>query len=214
MKDLIVGVLMGFASGSLPFGYLAGRLRGIDIREHGSRNIGATNVIRVLGKGVGIPVFILDFLKGLVPCLVMSGSGMASALLVATGLAAILGHMFTPWLGFKGGKGVATAAGVLLGIAPLPMAVGLGVWLVLFFGTRYVSLASMAAGLGVVAMMAGQMLWTGRWDGVLLGFGVVLAGLVILRHRANIGRLLAGTEPKAGQKKGEEAKTEGGVGDV
>lgn len=214
MKDLIVGVLMGFASGSLPFGYLAGRLRGIDIREHGSRNIGATNVIRVLGKGVGIPVFVLDFLKGLVPCLVMSGWGMASALLVATGLAAILGHMFTPWLGFKGGKGVATAAGVLLGIAPLPMAVGLGVWLVLFFGTRYVSLASMAAGLGVVAMMAGQMLWTGRWDGVLLGFGVVLAGLVILRHRANIGRLLAGTEPKAGQKKGEEAKTEGGVGDV
>lgn len=201
LKDLILGTVLGFASGSLPFGYLAGRLRGIDIREHGSKNIGATNVIRVLGKGIGIPVFVLDLLKGLLPCLIMKSGGVDSAVLVVTGLSAILGHMFTPWLGFKGGKGVATAAGVLLGIAPLPMLVGLAVWFAFFFTTRYVSLASMMAGLGVAGTMLVQMLRTGAWDGVLLGFGVLLAGLVILRHRANIGRLLAGTEPKAGQKK-------------
>lgn len=211
LMDLIFGIGLGFACGSLPFGYLAGRLRGIDIREHGSRNIGATNVIRVLGKGIGIPVFVLDLLKGLVPCLIMKGAGVESSVLVATGLFAILGHMFTPWLGFKGGKGVATAAGVLLGIALVPMLVGLAVWMVCFFTTRYVSLASMMAGVGVAATMAVQMVRSGVWDAVLLGFGVLLAALVILRHRANIGRLLAGTEPKAGQKKAGVESGQGGV---
>ena len=196
-----------FLSGSVPFGYFAGRLRGIDIRQHGSGNIGATNVIRVLGKGIGIPVFVLDLLKGLVPCLLVKADGAESWVLVLTGLCAILGHMFTPWLGFKGGKGVATAAGVLLGIAWVPMLAGLVVWLLFFFFTRYVSLASMLAGVAVAATMAAQMAVQGRWDAVLLGFGLVLALLVILRHRANIGRLLAGTEPKSGQRKtmGEQA---------
>jgi glycerol-3-phosphate acyltransferase PlsY len=199
--DVVIGAVAGFLSGSLPFGYFAGRLKGVDIRQHGSGNIGATNVIRVLGKGIGIPVFILDLLKGLVPCLVMQGRGAESWVLVLTGLCAILGHMFTPWLGFKGGKGVATAAGVLLGIAPVPVAVGLAVWLVFFFGTRYVSLASMLAGVAVAGTMAVQMALSGQWDAVLLGFGIVLALLVILRHRANIGRLLAGTESRSGGKK-------------
>jgi glycerol-3-phosphate acyltransferase PlsY len=211
MMDLIVGTGLGFACGSSPFGYLAGRLRGIDIREHGSRNIGATNVIRVLGKGVGIPVFVLDVLKGLLPCWIMRTQGADSTVLVATGLCAILGHMFTPWLGFRGGKGVATAAGVLLGIAPVPMLVGLAVWLAFFFGTRFVSLASMLAGVGVAGAMVVEMARTGVWDGVQLGFGVLLAVLVIVRHRANIGRLLAGTEPRAGKKK-PVAANEGGEG--
>ncbi|MDH4476405.1 MAG: glycerol-3-phosphate 1-O-acyltransferase PlsY [Verrucomicrobiaceae bacterium] len=209
--DAVIGAVAGFLSGSLPFGYFAGRMRGMDIREHGSGNIGATNVIRVLGKGIGIPVFVLDLLKGLVPVLMMKGLGAESWVWVLTGMCAILGHMFTPWLGFKGGKGVATAAGVLLGIEPLSMLVGLGVWLGFYFGTRYVSLASMMAGVGVAGTMAVQMGRSGQWDGVLLGFGVVLALLVILRHRANIGRLIAGTEPRSG---GKKMKVAGGKGDA
>lgn len=209
--DAVIGAVAGFLSGSLPFGYFAGRMRGIDIRKHGSGNIGATNVIRVLGKGIGVPVFVLDLLKGLAPVLVMEGREVESWVLVMTGLCAILGHMFTPWLGFKGGKGVATAAGVLLGIAPVPMLAGLAVWLAFFFGTRYVSLASMLSGVAVAGTMAARMALSGEWDGVLLGFGIVLAVLVIVRHRANIGRLLAGTEPKSG---GRKQEAEGGAVDA
>lgn len=206
---LLISAAGGYLSGSLPFGYWAGKLKGIDIRQHGSGNIGATNVIRVLGKGVGIPVFILDALKGWLPAwfagytLAQQGAGLeiVSAGAVIAGLAAVLGHMFTFWLGFKGGKGVATTAGVLLGIAPLAMLGGLAVWLLFFFTTRYVSLASMMAGVGVVATMAVVMVRQGQWDFVMLGFGVLIMVLVIVRHRSNISRILAGTESKAGRKK-------------
>ena len=205
--QLLIPILVGFLSGSIPFGYWAGKLKGIDIRQHGSGNIGATNVIRVCGKGIGIPVFILDMRKGLLPVMWVKtalagdaapGAGLTSAASVLTGLAAILGHSFTPWLGFKGGKGVATATGVLLGIAPVAMLAGLVVWLVTFFGTRYVSLASMLAAVTVPATMAVIMGRAGRWDGALLGFGIIVAALVIARHRANIQRLLAGTENRSG----------------
>jgi len=204
-------IAFAFLCGSIPFGYFAGKLKGIDIRQHGSGNIGATNVIRVCGKGIGIPVFILDMLKGWLPVVLASGfvtipatdETLMSALRVMTGFAAILGHMFTPWLGFKGGKGVATAAGVLLGIAPIPMLVALGAWMLFFFTTKYVSLASIAAAIAVPTTMAVQMWRGGRPDWVLLGFGIVLGVLVIVRHRANIQRLLAGTENKAGGKKAE-----------
>jgi glycerol-3-phosphate acyltransferase PlsY len=111
------------------------------------------------------------------------------------------GFMFTPWLGFKGGKGVATAAGVLLGIAPVAMGVALLAWMAFFFTTKYVSLASMVAAVAVPATMAVQMARSGVWDGVLLGFGILLAVLVVVRHRANIQRLMAGTESRAGAKK-------------
>lgn len=205
----IICIVVAFLSGSIPFGYFAGKLKGIDIRQHGSGNIGATNVIRVCGKGIGIPVFILDMLKGLVPTLlpawVMRGGDVSANLLsataVAAGFASILGHMFTPWLGFKGGKGVATAAGVLLGIAPVPMLVALLAWLAFFFTTKYVSLASIAAAVAVPATMATLMLRAGSYDWVLLTFGIALGVLVIVRHRANIQRLIAGTENKAGAKK-------------
>lgn len=204
----IVCLIVAFLSGSIPFGYFAGKLKGLDIRQHGSGNIGATNVIRVCGKGIGIPVFILDMLKGLLPTLLpasMLGASVSADLLsiatVGAGFAAILGHMFTPWLAFKGGKGVATAAGVLLGIAPVPMLVALAAWMVFFFATKYVSLASIAAAVAVPATMAVQMLRAGHVDAVLFGFGLVLGALVIVRHRANIQRLIAGTENKAGAKK-------------
>lgn len=202
-------IAAAFLCGSVPFGYWAGKLKGLDIRQHGSGNIGATNVIRVCGKGIGIPVFILDMIKGLVPVLLpswmLAGTEVTGSLLSATavvcGLAAILGHMFTPWLGFKGGKGVATAAGVLLGIAPIAMLVALGAWLLFFFTSRYVSLASMAAAIAVPVTMAVQMATTKSWDGVLLGFGILLAILVVVRHRTNIHRLMAGTESRVGKKK-------------
>lgn len=210
---LLLAALGGYISGATPFGYLAGKLtRGIDIRQHGSGNIGATNAIRVLGKGIGIPVFILDFLKGWLPVW-MAKSWMAgipgaetlvSAAAVLTGLAAVLGHMFTFWLGFKGGKGVATTGGVLLGIAPLAMLGGLVVWLGFFYTLRYVSLASMMAGVGVVLTMILQMSRSGSWDWVMLGFGFLVMVLVIVRHKANISRLMAGTEPRAGRKKPSE----------
>ncbi|GAA5140052.1 glycerol-3-phosphate 1-O-acyltransferase PlsY [Prosthecobacter algae] len=206
---ILISAVVGYLSGAMPFGYWAGKLKGMDIRQHGSGNIGATNVIRVLGKGIGIPVFILDALKGWLPVwlaasfLAKQGAAteIVSAGAVVAGLSAVLGHMFTFWLGFKGGKGVATTAGVLLGIAPLAMLGGLVVWLLFFFTTRYVSLASMMAGVGVVATMVAVMARDGRWDAVMLGFGVLIMVLVIVRHRANIGRILAGTEPKAGRKK-------------
>jgi glycerol-3-phosphate acyltransferase PlsY len=205
---IILCAVGGYVSGATPFGYLAGKLKGLDIRQHGSGNIGATNAIRVLGKGIGIPVFILDLLKGWLPIWLakewLGSMPEASALLsttaVITGFAAVLGHMFTFWLSFKGGKGVATTAGVLLGIAPLAMLGGLVVWLACFFTTRYVSLASMMAGVGVFGTLLVSMIRTGNWDLVLLGFGLLVMILVIVRHRGNITRLLAGTEPKAGQK--------------
>lgn len=199
----------GYVSGATPFGYLAGKIKGIDIRQHGSGNIGATNAIRVLGKGVGIPVFILDLIKGWLPVWLAKTwlvtlscpETLLSTAAVFTGLAAVLGHMFTFWLSFKGGKGVATATGVLLGIAPLAMVGGLTVWLLVFFSMRFVSLASMMAGVGVVLTMIVEMSRSGIWDWVMLGFGLLIMILVIVRHTANIRRLLSGTEPKARSKK-------------
>lgn len=210
---MILGALGGYLSGSLPFGYVAGRLRGVDIRQHGSGNIGATNVIRVLGKGIGLPVFALDMLKGWLPVVLVARwlvelgatAQMVTAGAVATGLAAVLGHMFTFWLGFKGGKGVATATGALLGVAPVAVFGGFIVWLFFFFTTRYVSLASMMSTVGVVATMMLLMGRNGRWDWVMLGFGTLIMVLVFVRHRSNIGRIFAGTEPKAGRKRQEQA---------
>jgi glycerol-3-phosphate acyltransferase PlsY len=209
-QAILLCALGGYVSGATPFGYIAGKLtRGIDIRQHGSGNIGATNAIRVLGKPIGIPVFILDFLKGWLPIwlakawlvTIPGAENLLSTGAVVTGLAAVLGHMFTFWLSFKGGKGVATTGGVLLGIAPIAMLGGLAVWLLFFFTTRYVSLASMMSGVGVAATMLIQMSRSGQWDPVMLGFGLLVMLLVIVRHKANIGRIIAGTEPKAGQKK-------------
>jgi acyl phosphate:glycerol-3-phosphate acyltransferase len=205
LTSLLTAIVGGFLCGSIPFGYWAGKLKGLDIRQHGSGNIGATNVIRVCGKGIGIPVFILDMLKGWLPTWyagvhLAAGTSSGTTLAVLAGFAAILGHTFTPWLGFKGGKGVATATGVLIGIAPVAMLAGLAVWLVVFFTTHYVSLASMLAAVAVPVTMAVIMSRAGQWDFVLIGFGLLVAALVILRHRANIGRLLAGTESKMGKK--------------
>jgi len=205
----LVSIACGYLCGSVPFGYLAGKLKGLDIRQHGSGNIGATNAIRVLGKGIGIPVFILDMVKGWLPVWLASAwitqTGAAAEVVslgkVLAGFAAVLGHMFTFWLGFKGGKGIATTGGVLFGISKAGMLGGWIGFLSFLFAFRYVSLGSLAAAVGVPTAMAVQMWREGKWDFVLLTFGLVVMVLAFVRHRSNIQRLIAGTESKAFTKK-------------
>ncbi len=206
---ILVSIAIGYLCGSVPFGYLAGKLKGIDIRQHGSGNIGATNAIRVLGKGIGIPVFILDMVKGWLPVWLAASWGTSSGASieivslgkVLAGFAAVVGHMFTFWLGFKGGKGIATTGGVLFGISKAGMLGGWIGFLTFLFAFRYVSLGSLAAAVGVPTAMAIQMWREGKWDFVLLGFGLVVMVLAFVRHRSNIQRLIAGTESKAFVKK-------------
>ncbi len=206
----LVSAIAGYIIGATPFGYFAGRLRGIDIRNEGSKNIGATNVWRVMGAAYGLPVFILDTLKGWLPAWAAHawfhqqgwGTSLETAGGMAGGICAVLGHNFTFWLKGRGGKGVATSAGVLLGLAPLVVAVAAAVWAALFFGFRYSSLASLGAAVAVPLTMAAMMNLSGAWDGLLLGLGTLLCIMTVVRHRANIGRLLAGKELKVGAKKG------------
>ncbi len=206
-------LVAAYAAGATPFGYLAGKLKGIDIREHGSGNIGATNVIRVLGKGIGIPVFVVDMLKGLVP-VVLAGKwaamkGVGSDWPAIAGAAgAVLGHNFTFWLGFRGGKGIATSAGALMALLPVPLLVALGAWLAVFFGTRYVALASIASAVALPAAAVGMRVGWGKPSWALCGFAVLLGALAIWRHRSNIRRLRDGTENRFERKRGngEEAK--------
>ncbi|HSI84974.1 MAG: glycerol-3-phosphate 1-O-acyltransferase PlsY [Candidatus Methylacidiphilales bacterium] len=195
-----------FLCGSIPFGYLAGRARGLDIRQHGSGNIGATNVWRVMGRTWGSAVFLLDFLKGCLPVLAVVWLGRdwtapevvpARQWLEVTGaLAAILGHNYTPWLGFKGGKGIATSAGVLLPIMPASLGVALVAWIAALAATRYVSVASIIS--SVALPVASYFLYPGNIP--MLVFCCVAAFFGIWRHRSNIQRLRAGTEKRLGQR--------------
>jgi glycerol-3-phosphate acyltransferase PlsY len=198
-------ILIGYLAGATPFGYLAGRMKGIDIREHGSKNIGSTNVLRVLGKGIGYPVFALDVLKGVLPVLLsriyaqdVEPVGLVPAL---TCIATILGHNYTFWLGFKGGKGIATSAGALLPIMPFTIVAAVTLWIVTFLTTRYVSLGSIVAALTLPASFLLQGLSTGEWNGPLLGLASLIGGLAVFKHRANIDRLRKGTENKFERKK-------------
>ena len=208
---VVAFLLIAFAwfCGSLPFGYWAGKFKGIDIRQHGSGNIGSTNVLRVLGKGIGIPVFILDLLKGLLPTLfatwymqrTVADQNVVSIVAVLSAAAAVLGHTFTFWLGGKGGKGVATSAGALIGLAPWALVIVLLVWALVLITTRYVSLASILAAIALPIAMAVVMTWQHTWNSVLLGFGIVMGVLVVVRHRTNITRILQGKESRMGSKK-------------
>jgi glycerol-3-phosphate acyltransferase PlsY len=193
--------------GSIPFGYLAGRLCGIDIRTKGSGNIGATNALRVLGKKWGYSVFLLDFLKAWLPVKLALGWGIAlmvhpaSAPGALAGLCALLGHSFPIWLGFKGGKGIASSAGVMVGLFSLAVfLVCLGMWLLLFTVTRYVSIASIVAAISLPAAV-GILVLLHRADWLGFTVSIVMAALAIWRHRSNIVRLRAGTEPRFERKK-------------
>lgn len=185
--------------GATPFGYLAGKMKGVDIRQHGSGNVGATNVIRVLGKGIGIPVFALDMCKGWISVMlarwIIGGQGIESTWPeILAGAAAVIGHNYTFWLNFKGGKGIATSAGGLLALLPIPLAAALVVWILLFYTTRYVAVASIGASLMVALTPLALYLWRGTPPLPLVGFGLLLGIMGVWRHRSNIQRLMNGTE--------------------
>ncbi len=193
-------VPLAYLVGATPFGYLAGKMRGIDIRQHGSGNIGATNVLRVLGKPVGISVLVLDLLKGLLPVLLAISTGERSSVHIATALAAILGHNYTFWLGFKGGKGIATTAGAILPLMPWALLAAAAVWTAVLLASRYVSVASIAAAVAVPAALVVQGLAAGSWNPAILGFALFVSALAIWKHRANIQRLRRGEENRIGRK--------------
>jgi len=205
---IVLSALAAYILGATPFGLLAGKLKGVDIREHGSGNIGATNVYRVLGKTIGICVFLLDFLKGYLPVLfathfVDSGTLPAWGPIVVA-LATILGHNYTLWLGFKGGKGIATSGGAILGLMPAAVGVAVLVWIALMVVFRRVSLASIGAALAIPITVAVLGSRAGMIDGPLLAFAIAVCLLAILRHRSNISRLIAGTEPRVGDPAGKK----------
>jgi glycerol-3-phosphate acyltransferase PlsY len=222
--------LIAFLLGSIPFGLIIARMKGIDIRQHGSGNIGATNVLRIVGKKYGITCLFLDLLKGLIPTILAISlirfTGMknpmaldvlenhagifpmltAQVFQVITGLCAILGHNYSPWVGFKGGKGIATSAGVLIAMMPAAIVILLVVWLLVFFISKYVSLASVIAALTLPVLT----LWgswfhgkiqDGTWNKPLFIFSIIIAALATWKHRSNFKRIREGTEHRFGKPK-------------
>ena len=220
MTYFVAVILLSYLLGSIPFGFLIGRMRGIDVRRHGSGNIGATNVFRIIGAKWGILVFFCDAGKGLAAVLlakwlnghfpidllhaplhdllpVVGIPPVVGAILAA--IWCIVGHSFPFWLRFKGGKGVATSAGVMLGLLPLASLAAFIVWVIVYFTTRYVSLASIIAAVSLPVAVLLVPNDPDRW--LLFVLAVVAAGLVIWRHRTNIERLRKGTEHRFVKKK-------------
>jgi glycerol-3-phosphate acyltransferase PlsY len=198
----ILVVLIAYLLGSVPTGFLVAKARGVDIRTVGSGNIGATNVFRILGKPTGVFVLLADAAKGWLAVFVVAklvsrwfypaaDSTAGEWFAICAGVAAILGHNYTCWLHFKGGKGIATSAGMLVALVPLPLLIILTIWVVVFAFTRYVSLASICASFSLpfAAWRVGE-----SWTIVLVTAG--LAALAIYKHKANIKRLINGTESK------------------
>ena len=193
IAPFLSALFISFFTGAIPTAYLAGKyLRGIDLRKEGSGNVGATNALRVMGKGIGYSVFIIDFLKGLLPALFMSRIYPAVGTLSATcwvGLAAILGHIFSPFLSFKGGKGIATGAGVTCAVNTPFFFVSIALWALIFLTTKTVSISSILAVLSLVIL---SFLFKFEWP--TFPFFVLLFGIALWTHRENIRRLLRGEE--------------------
>ena len=194
---LLLAALGAFLLGSIPTGYLVARAKGVDIRQHGSGNIGATNVFRTLGKPLGVLVFFIDALKGFGAVWLASHFGEAGPWTgIVAAVAAIAGHNYTPWLGCKGGKGIATSAGVLLALMPWAVLAIALVWIVVFKVSRYVSLASICAA-AALPLAVGALWFAGcGGNGPLLAFALLISALAIWRHRSNMERLRAGTESR------------------
>lgn len=192
-------VMAGYLIGSVSFAVLIAKSRGVDIFKVGSGNPGATNVLRVLGKPAGYTCFLLDAFKGAAAVLIGFGLGRGGSqdqlLAILALAAAILGHSYSLFLGFRGGKGVATTVGGLICLVPWVMLIGLLLWIIVFFATRYVSLASIVLGASLPVSA-----WLLRVGGPSTLLCLVLALLIIVRHRSNIQRLLAGTENRSGGK--------------
>ena len=224
--------ILAFLMGSVPFGLFIARARGIDIRQHGSGNIGATNVLRVVGTKYGVTCLLLDALKGFIPVAIAvnliqiagrpvmiplglpetwalvlpAGDALkAQTAHILTALFAVLGHNYSPWVGFKGGKGIATSAGVLIALMPAAVVILLVIWLLLFLTTRYVSIASIGAALALPLLTIWGSWFHGRiqdgtWNKPLFVFSLVIAVLATWKHRGNIQRLRAGTESRFSRK--------------
>ena len=206
--DLVLIVVLAYLVGSIPFGYLIGRAYGKNIRKEGSGNIGATNVTRVVGPWQGRLCFLLDFLKGALPVLLASRYyGFIGIPSMLAGAAAVIGHMFPIYLGFRGGKGISTAGGVALALSPLSVLAAAVVWVAVFLLTRYVSVASIAAA-AALPLTAAVLFFTGkaRMTLAVLLFFCLMGALAIWKHRANIDRLRKGTELRFGGKDREEKK--------
>ncbi len=191
----IVGVLISYLAGSIPSAYLAGKARGIDLRKHGSGNLGATNVVRVLGPRIGAAVFIADLLKGFLPVYFLpryTETLRPELWALLFGAAAIAGHVKPIFLlGKGGGKGVATASGVFLALAFVPMLIAEVMWIIVFYFSRYVSLASLV---GAAVLPIAILLWSRNPESLVFIASVVIAVFVFWTHRANIGRLRRGEE--------------------
>ncbi|RMH70617.1 MAG: glycerol-3-phosphate 1-O-acyltransferase [Gemmatimonadetes bacterium] len=205
---LLLGLVIGtYLLGAIPFGFLIAKAHGVDIREKGSKNIGMTNVWRVLGWKAGVPVFVLDFAKGFVPVFLTRTLVPPEVLpvsmdlaVVFIGLAAVCGHIWTVFLHFKGGKGVATATGVFFALAPLATGIVMILFLLVVFPTRYISLGSISAAISLPVIIGVQVFVLRTAVPAVPTFYLALCiGLfVIFRHRSNIQRLLNGTENKFG----------------
>jgi len=201
----IVGIIMSYLIGGIPFGYLIAVAKGIDIRKQGSGNIGATNVGRVLGRKYGLIIFVLDMLKGfvtvfLVPVLVgseiMFPTTSDNLLVILCGFCAVLGHAFPVYLRFSGGKAVATSFGVFIWLVPISIAIVFGVWLLTVIVSRYVSLGSMIGTLALVGVIVVVVDSPFGDNMYLTALSVAVAILIIVRHTSNIKRIIAGTEKK------------------
>ena len=197
---IAVALSLGYLSGALPWGLWLGRwVRGVDVRTMGSRNLGATNVYRSLGPGIGVATLLLDVAKGALPVWLLPGSALGAGFpggpewcRLAAGFAAIAGHVWTVFAGFKGGKGVATTAGVLLALSPPAFAAFLVVFVATVAISRFISLGSILGSLAFAVTLA--LATPGGARSATFGFGVLVAAVVILRHRENISRLLEGKE--------------------
>jgi acyl phosphate:glycerol-3-phosphate acyltransferase len=193
--NAFVAVLLAYLVGSVPFAFLLARRRGVDLRLAGSGNVGATNVLRTTGVPRAVAAMSLDAVKGAVAVLVAERLTSAPSAAVAAGLASVIGHVYPVWLGFRGGKGVATAAGVFAILAPLALTLASGVFLIAVWATRYISVGSLAGAATLVAAAG-----IGDLPGAV-AFGAAAAALIIVhRHRANLVRLLDGTERRIGQR--------------
>lgn len=191
----VILILFAYVLGSIPSGFILGRLAGIDVRNAGSGNIGATNVARVLGKGRGALTLLADIAKGFIPVLIGQRLDLSDAALALIATAAFLGHLYPLFLKFHGGKGVATAFGDFLALAPYATLILVFIFAVAVLSSRRVSLGSLAA-----ALAAPISLWALSAPMEFIIMGAFIGAMIVLRHRDNIGRLLAGTEPRLGSR--------------
>jgi len=202
MIDAFIVAGIAYVFGSFPTAIIAGKLlKKIDIREHGSGNAGATNVLRILGWKAGLVVLLIDMFKGFVPVfwltvLVVEDNEYLIYFKILAAVIAIVGHIWTIFAGFKGGKGVGTAAGVFMGLAPIALSIALLIFIIVVATTRYVSLGSLLASLTLAIILAVQNMVYQTVPDVLLYMGISVVALIWFAHKANIGRLIAGEESK------------------